>query len=88
MIENYQVLRQKVKTKKLDDSDLFLLTEDEDGLPAEVRDSLKRIEKLDLYEFKEGLDSESHSFIYKNALNQFKYENDVSIHFLFFDQFF
>ena len=33
---------------------------------------------MDLYEFKEGLDSDSHSFIYKNALNQFKYENDVS----------
>ena len=33
---------------------------------------------MDIYEFKEGLDIESHSYLYKNALNQFKYENEVS----------
>lgn len=55
---------------------MFLLDETVHDLPQDVQIQLHKIDEMDLYEFKEGLDSDSHSFIYKNALNQFKYEND------------
>lgn len=50
-------------------------------MPSEVQQQLQKIEDSDIYEFREGLDVDSHSYVYRNALNQFKYENENLISF-------
>lgn len=37
MIDNYQILMQKVKSKKLDNNELFLLDESVHDLPQDVQ---------------------------------------------------
>ena len=78
MADGYAHLLQKFKKKDFKDEEVFLLVDVESALPEEVQKQLKRIDTLDVFEFKQDIDTECHSYIYKNALTQFQYENEVS----------
>lgn len=67
------------KNKKFPDSDLFHISNSEEKLPQEVRAQLKKIDQINPFEFKDGIDTESHDYIYLNAFNQFRYENESII---------
>jgi hypothetical protein len=67
------------------DQDLFYVKMgdekvNEQSLPLEIRNQLEKIERINPYEFVDGIDTENHSYIYQNAFNQFRYENEVSKH--------
>lgn len=46
--------------------------------PQEVLEQFKKIDNVNPFEFKDGIDTESISYVYLNAFNQFRYENEVS----------
>ena len=64
------------KNKKLPESDLFAFKQGVENLPVEIREQLKKIEEINPFEFKDGIDTESHDYVYLNAFNQFRYENE------------
>jgi len=65
------------KAKKFLETDLFCFKQGEEFLPLVIKEQLKRIEAIKAFEFKDGIDTESHDYIYLNAFNQFRYENEV-----------
>ena len=67
------------KTKKFLETDLFCFKQGEEFLPLLIKEQLTRIEAIKAFEFKDGIDTESHDYIYLNAFNQFRYENEVGI---------
>ena len=60
------------------EEDLFDFTKQEQSMPIEITEQFKKIENIDPFEFKDGIDTDSHAYIYQNAFNQFRYENEVS----------
>ena len=60
------------------EEDLFDFTKQEQSMPIEISEQFKKIENIDPFEFKDGIDTDSHAYIYQNAFNQFRYENEVS----------
>ena len=49
-----------------------------------MQDDLKKVDNLNVYEYKEGVDPESASYKFFNSLNFFRIENKVSIHILIY----
>lgn len=47
-----------------------------------MQDDLKKVDNLNVYEYKEGVDPESASYKFFNSLNFFRIENKVSINIL------
>ena len=64
------------KNRSFTESDLFDFKHQEEHLPHEIKDQLKKIDDIDPFQFKDGIDTESHDYIYLNAFNQFRYENE------------
>jgi len=78
-IDNYNRLKTMFKAKKFLETDLFCFKQGEEFLPLVIKEQLKRIEAIKAFEFKDGIDTESHDYIYLNAFNQFRYENETII---------
>lgn len=49
-----------------------------------MQDDLKKVDNLNVYEYKEGVDPESASYKFFNSLNFFRIENKVSINILIY----
>lgn len=77
-LENYNRLKKMFRDKKMREQDLFVFQKQEVYCPKEVTEQFKKIDAIDPFEFKDGIDTESISYIYLNAFNQFRYENEVS----------
>lgn len=75
-IDNFVRLYNLFKSKKLTEGDLFSFKHGVEHLPIEVREQLKKIDEINPFEFKDGIDTESHDYVYLNAFNQFRYENE------------
>ena len=78
MVDGYALMLKKFQKKEFKDEEVFLLNDQETVLPVEIQKQLRRIDQIDVFEFKQDIDTECHSYIYKNALTQFQYENEVS----------
>lgn len=61
------------------EEDLFDFTKQEQSMPIEITEQFKKIENIDPFEFKDGIDTDSHAYVYQNAFNQFRYENEHTI---------
>lgn len=57
---------------------MFDVHQQEQSMPTEITEQFKKIDNIDPFEFKDGIDTESHAYVYQNAFNQFRYENEVS----------
>lgn len=77
-IDNYNRLKTMFKAKKFLETELFCFKQGEEFLPRVIREQFKKIESINAFEFKDGINTESHDYIYLNAFNQFRYENEVS----------
>ena len=58
----------KFKQEKLEPKDLIHINTQKDKLPAEVEKTLLEIKRIDINEFKDGIDTENQSYKYFNAL--------------------
>merc|ERR1712167_308570 len=73
-IDNFIRINNMFKSKKFPEFDLFAFKQGQEHLPSEIRVQLKKIDEINPFEFKDGIDTESHDYIYLNAFNQFMYE--------------
>lgn len=62
----------------MSDDDLIETNEDLSALPQEILDQQKAIDEQDLFLFYEEIDVESMAYKYLHALNQFRYNYQVS----------
>jgi len=58
------------------------------NLPLEIQEKFEKIDQEDCNKFVDGINTESPSYQYFNSLNQFRYEQNVSIFLAIFMMFY
>lgn len=72
-------LFQKFRTNAFTSDEKILLDASVGEVPPVVQEQMDKVDALDIYEYKDGVDPESASYKFFNSLNEFRIQNRLEI---------
>ena len=78
-VQRVKDLFQKFRDGNFPPEDTIILAGDSSSVPAELTKETARVDQMDCYEYKDGIDTDSLSFTFSNILQMFRVDFAVEI---------